>query len=124
MMLRERLAFDQADVASARTFGGFLDLELDSLPFPQELEDGAANRAAVEEVLDSALVANEAEPLVDQQASDGTRRHTRVLREHSPGAIPRATSLTRDRAGRERPASRRGADLPIFPHRAPGPRMR
>jgi hypothetical protein len=46
----------------------------------------------VEEVLDAALVADETEPLVDQKACDGTRRHTRVLREHTPGAIPEATS--------------------------------
>ncbi len=103
VLKRERLAFDQAHVARSRSFGRFLDLELDSLAFAQELEDGAANRAAVEEVLDPALVANEPEPFVNQKASDSTRRHTRVLRERTPGAIPGATSRA-DRAGGKRPA--------------------
>jgi hypothetical protein len=55
----------------------------------------------MEEVLDPALVADESEALVDQQASDGTRRHTRVLREHSSGAIPEADKLSARPAGGE-----------------------
>jgi hypothetical protein len=34
----------------------------------------------MEEVLDSAFVADEPEPLIDQKASDRPGRHTRVLR--------------------------------------------
>jgi hypothetical protein len=90
------LAFDQPNVASARALGRFLDLELDPLTLTQELENGAANRAAVKEVLDPGFVSNETEPLVDQKASDGTRRHTRVLREHSPRAIPGAQAGNAD----------------------------
>jgi hypothetical protein len=69
----------------------------------------------VKEVLDPGFISNETEPLVDQKASDGTRRHTRVLREHSPRAIPGAQAGNADGAGGERPAVRRGADLPILP---------
>jgi len=64
-VVKGRLAFDQANVARSRALGRFLDLELDSLALAQELEDGAADGAAVKEVLDPALVANEPEPLVN-----------------------------------------------------------
>ena len=88
------LAFDEANVACARALGRIFDLEIDPLAFPQELEDGAANRAAMEEMLDAALVADEAEALVDQKASDGTRRHTSVLREHFPRGNPGGVKLS------------------------------
>jgi hypothetical protein len=75
-----RSAFDEAHFSGARTLAGFFLGELDSLTFPEQLEYGAAHGAAMEEVLDSTFVANESEPLVDQKASDGPGRHTRVLR--------------------------------------------
>jgi hypothetical protein len=73
-------AFDQADFAGARAFAGFFDGELDALPLAKQLENRTSHRAAVEEVLDTALVADESESLVDQKASDRPGRHTRVLR--------------------------------------------
>jgi hypothetical protein len=48
----------------------------------------------MEEMLDAALVADEAEALVDQKASDGTRRHTSVLREHFPRGNPGGVKLS------------------------------
>jgi hypothetical protein len=73
-------AFDQADFAGARAFAGFFDGELDALPLAKQLENRTSHRAAVEEVLDTALVADESESLVDQKASDRPGWHTRVLR--------------------------------------------
>jgi hypothetical protein len=112
-----RLAFDQANVACPRALGRVLDLEFDSLTFAQELEDGAANRAAVKEMLDPALVADETEPLVDQKASDGTRRHTSVLREHFPQGNPEGYKLSAG-SGRRR-AARIEGEAPTrrtYPH--------
>jgi hypothetical protein len=117
------LTFDQSNVASARALGRFFDLEFDSLTLAQELEDGAANRAAVKEMLDSGFVSNETEPLVDQKSSDGTRRHTRVLREHYPQGNPGGASWKRGWGRRSGP-QRRGADLPILPRAHPVFQMR
>src|SRR5438552_16355157 len=64
------LSFDQAYVAGARAFLGIFGGELDPLAFAQQLKHGAADRAAVEEVFDPALVADEPEPLVDQEPCD------------------------------------------------------
>ena len=88
------LAFDEANVARARALGRILDLEIYPLTFPQELEDSAANRAAMEEMLQAGFITNEAEALVDQKASDGTRRHTSVLREHFPRGNPGGVKLS------------------------------
>ena len=82
------LILDQANVSGAWTFRGFLDLEIDALPFAQQLEHGAAHRAAMEEMLDTSFVADEAEALIDEKSSDSTRRHTRILRRTAPGWIP------------------------------------
>src|SRR5262249_31181200 len=71
------LAFDQANVTGARALLRLFRRELDALPFAQQLKDRAAHGAAVEEVLDSVLVADETEPFVDQEACDCPRRHTR-----------------------------------------------
>ncbi len=59
------LAFDQANIASARSLLRFLRRELDSLTFAQEFEDRAADRATVKKVLDAAFVTNEPESFVD-----------------------------------------------------------
>jgi hypothetical protein len=59
-------AFDQPHVAGAWALLGIFRSELHTLAFPQQFEDGAAHRAAVEEVLDSTFVADESETLVDQ----------------------------------------------------------
>src|SRR5262249_46945551 len=71
---------DEADVARARALDGFLGRELDALTFAQQFEHRAAHGAAMEEVLHAALVANEPEPLVDQEPCNCAGRHTRVLR--------------------------------------------
>src|SRR3990172_5276091 len=73
-------AFDQTHFPGARTLAGILGRELHALALAQQLEHRAAHGAAMEEVLDPALVADESEPLVYQQSSDGPGRHTRVLR--------------------------------------------
>src|SRR5262245_40082609 len=67
---RSASAFDQPDFAGAGTLAGFFRRELHPLAFPQQLEHGAPHGTAVEEVLDPAFVADEAETLVDQQPSD------------------------------------------------------
>src|SRR5215813_3505003 len=63
-------AFDQPDFAGAGSLAGFFRRELHSLSFTQELEHCTSHRAAMEEVLDPALVANESEPLVDEKPRD------------------------------------------------------
>src|SRR5207248_2923321 len=80
--------FDQADVAGARPFLRVFGCELDPLPFAQQFEHRAADRAAVEEVLDSAFVADEPEPFVDEQACDCPGRHTRSPPFRTPRDIP------------------------------------
>jgi hypothetical protein len=72
--------FEQADFPSARALAGIFLREFDTLAFAKQLEHGASDRAAMEEVLDSPFVADESKPLVDQKASDSSGRHTRVLR--------------------------------------------
>jgi hypothetical protein len=64
--IREWSAFDQPDVAGAWALGRILDLELDALSFPQELEHGTPDGAAMEKVFDAALIADEAESLIDE----------------------------------------------------------
>lgn len=70
-------AFDEADVARAWTLTGILRREFHSLSLAQQFEYGAADRTAVEEVLEPALVSNEAEALVDKESCDGPVRHNR-----------------------------------------------
>src|SRR5947208_3033620 len=65
-----RLALDQTDFTGARALAGFFRRELDALPLAQQLEHRAAHGAAMEEVLDAPLVADEAEALVNQEPSD------------------------------------------------------
>ena len=76
----EASAFDQSDFSGARAFAGFLGRELHALTFPQQLEHGATDRTAVEEVLDAAFIPDETESLIDEQTSDRSRWHTQVLR--------------------------------------------
>src|SRR5262245_44552129 len=63
-------AFDQADVAGARSLLRFFWGELDALAFAQQFEHGPAHGAPVEEVLDPSFVPDEAEPLVNQEPCD------------------------------------------------------
>ena len=75
-----RLAFDQANVAGARTLRGFFRSEFDALSFAEQLEYRASHGAAMEEVFDASFVSDEPEPLVDEEPCDSTGRHTRILR--------------------------------------------
>src|SRR4051794_13582087 len=87
----EKLAFDQADVTGARALAGFLRREFHPLSFAQQLEYGAANGTAMEEMFGAALIADEAETLVDEQACDSPGSHNRVLRcARQPETIPGA----------------------------------
>jgi hypothetical protein len=71
----EKLPFDQANIAGAGALLGVFGRELDPLPFAQELEHGPPDRAAVEEVLDSALVPDEPEAFVYEQPCDSPGWH-------------------------------------------------
>ena len=74
------LTFYEANVSCARTLLRILRSELDALTFAEQLENGAADRTPMEEVLDSAFIADKPETLVDQEPCDRAGRHTRVLR--------------------------------------------
>jgi hypothetical protein len=77
---QEKLTLYETDVSRARTLLRFLRSELHALTFAEQFEDGAADRAAMKEVLNPAFIANEPEPLVDEKPCDRPGRHTRVLR--------------------------------------------
>src|SRR5688500_5755843 len=51
------LALDQSNVAGAWSLRGFLGREFHALTLAKQLEDGAANSAAMEEVLDATFIA-------------------------------------------------------------------
>src|SRR5580765_1741326 len=70
-------AFDQANISRARSLAGILGCKFHALPFAKKFENGASHRAAMEEVLDAALVADEAESLVDEKSCDCPGWHTR-----------------------------------------------
>jgi hypothetical protein len=73
-------AFDETNLPGSGALAGVFLRELDTLTFTQQLEHCAPHGTAVEKVFDSTFVADESEPFVDQKASDGPGRHTRVLR--------------------------------------------
>ena len=81
-------AFDQANIAGARAFAGVFGGELDALPFAQQLKHRAPDGAAVEEVFDAALVSDEPESFVYEEACYCPGRHTEALRSGHPGYIP------------------------------------
>jgi hypothetical protein len=62
-------------MTGARSFLRFLESKLNALAFPQELKDRSTNRTTVEEMLNAALVANEAESFVEQEPCNCTARH-------------------------------------------------
>jgi hypothetical protein len=62
------LTFDQPDFTGPRALAGLFGREFHPLSFPQELEDRSAHGAAMKEVLDTAFVADEPEPLVDKKS--------------------------------------------------------
>ena len=73
------LAFDEPHLTGTGSLAGLFGREFHSLAFPQELEDRPAHGAAMEEVLDPALVADEPEPLVDKKPSDRPGWHSPCL---------------------------------------------
>src|SRR3954464_4618374 len=70
-------AFDEPYVARPWALARILRREINPLSFAQQFEDRPAHRTAVEEVFDAALIANEAEALVDEESCDSPARHTR-----------------------------------------------
>ena len=84
------LALDQSNITGAWSLGGFLGREFHALTFAQQLEDGAANSAAMEEVLDATFIAYKTETFVDEEACDSPGRHGRVppMRDVSLGPSP------------------------------------
>src|SRR5687768_12283103 len=74
------LPLDQADIACSRSLGGFLRLKFHTLALSEQLEHSASYSAAMEEVLDTALIADESESLVDEEACDSPGGHNPVLR--------------------------------------------
>jgi hypothetical protein len=74
------LTLDQPDVARAWTLLRLLRSEFNALAFAEQLENGAADGAAMKEVLNSSLIADEPETFVDQEPCDCAGRHARVLR--------------------------------------------
>jgi hypothetical protein len=84
------LAFDQSNVTGTRSLRGFLGRKFHALAFAQQLEDGAADGAAMEEVLDATFIAYESETFVDEEACDSPGRHSRVLRCAKPGTTSQA----------------------------------
>src|SRR6187549_1638874 len=74
------LAFDQTNVTRTRSLGAVFRRELHTLSLTQQLKHCAAHCTAMKEVFNSALIANESEPLVDEESSDSSGRHGRILR--------------------------------------------
>jgi hypothetical protein len=72
------LPFDQSNVSGARTLGRLFCGELHPLPFAEQLEDGAPDGAAVEEMFDATLITNEPESLVNEETCNSPGRHSRV----------------------------------------------
>jgi hypothetical protein len=58
-------SFNETHVSCPRTLLGFLDREVDTLAFPQQLEHRAPHGTAMKEVLEAGFIADEAEALVD-----------------------------------------------------------
>jgi hypothetical protein len=77
---RKTLTLYETNVTGARSLLRLLRSELDALTLAKQLKNGAPNRAAMKEVLDSAFIADKPETLVDQKPCDRAGRHTRVLR--------------------------------------------
>jgi hypothetical protein len=61
-----RLAFYETDISGARSLLRFLRSELHALTLAEQLENSAANGAAMKEVFDTSLIADKPETLVDQ----------------------------------------------------------
>ncbi len=73
------LVLDEANFTGAGPLGRFSGGELDPLALPQQLEHRSPNCAAMEVMLDSALIADEAEISVDQETRDRTGSAWRIV---------------------------------------------
>ena len=91
-------AFDQTNVTGPRALRRFLGCEFDALTLAQQLEHRAADRAAVEEVLDAAFISDEPEALVDQEASNCPTWHNPTPSVPNPQGNPKGTRPERLRA--------------------------
>src|SRR5690606_18366407 len=88
-LAEDGLAVEQAHVARARALRRFLVRELHPLALAEQLENRSPDGGAVEEVLHTALVADEAEPFVDQQSCNRAVGHDcSFAEETSPKAGP------------------------------------
>src|SRR5262249_25530345 len=99
-------AFDQTDFTGPRTLAGLFRREFHALTLPEQLEHRSAHGAAMEEMLDAALVADEAEALVNQEPSDRPGWHNPCppkRRVRTPGNIPGHTLSLKRRQCREIP---------------------
>ena len=97
------LVLDQTYFTGAGTLGRLFDGELDALALPQQLEHRSPNRAAMEEMLDSALIADEAETFVDQETRDRTAGHTYSSDTRTPLSPPRRKDALRADPGTDDP---------------------
>jgi hypothetical protein len=69
-------AFDESYLTGAGAFWRFLLGEFDALSFTQQLEHRPPHGAAMEEMLSSSLIANEAEALIDEETCNRPGLHT------------------------------------------------
>ena len=100
-------SFDEPNVAGAWSLLRIFRCELYTLSLAQQLEHGTADGTAVEKMFNPAFVADEPEPLVDEEPCDCPGWHNpKPFRSEPPGNIPRVLS----RCGRlRRIPSRRDA---------------
>ena len=89
---REDLTLYETNISGARPLLRFLRSEFHALAFAKQLENSAADGAAMKEVFDSSLIADKPETLVDQKPCDRAGRHARVLRMFPAVAESRVTS--------------------------------
>jgi hypothetical protein len=61
----QNLPFNKSNVSCTWTLLGFLDREVDTLAFPQQLEHRAPHGAAMKEMLEAGFITDESEALVD-----------------------------------------------------------
>ena len=92
-------ALDESDFAGPGTLRRFFGGELYPLALTEQLEHGAPDGAAVEEMFGTAFITDEAETLVDQETSDRPVKHSLPLRVKLPGSArdaerPDGTSLS------------------------------
>ena len=87
------LALDESDFAGPGTLRRFFGGELYPLALTEQLEHGAPDGAAVEEMFGTAFITDEAETLVDQETRDRPVKHSLPLRLEHPGSARDAARL-------------------------------